>query len=64
MTKLPIAMLSAGVLLGSSTVHLGASTVHAQDVDPGSWDPQAAAAHLDQRVDWWLWHPAQRGRVS
>ena len=56
MKKLPIAMLWAGVILG-------ASAVHGQDGDPGAWDPQAAAAYLDQRVEWWSgWETAARER--
>ena len=56
MTKPTIAMLAAGLLLG-------ASTVHAQSGGPGPWDRQAAAAYLDQRVDWWSgWETATRER--
>jgi squalene-hopene/tetraprenyl-beta-curcumene cyclase len=30
---------------------------------PGSWNPKAAAAYLDQREDWWTaWPPAARDR--
>ena len=56
MMKLKIAMLSAGLVLS-------VSAVHAQSGGPGPWDPQAAAAYLDQRADWWSgWETAARGR--
>ena len=54
MTKPKIAMLLAGLLLGLSTAH-------AQSGDPGTWDAEAAAAYLDQRVEWWSgWETAAR----
>ena len=46
MTIPKIAMLSAGLVLS-------VSAAHAQHGDPGAWDPHAAAAYLDQRVEWW-----------
>ena len=56
MTNLKIAILSAGLMLG-------ASPAHAQDGGPGAWDAQAAAAYLDQRVEWWSgWETAARER--
>jgi hypothetical protein len=56
MTKLKIAMLSAGLLLSLSPAH-------AQSGDPGTWDAEAAAAYLDQRVAWWSgWETAARER--
>ena len=56
MTKLKIAMIAAGLILGLSTAH-------AQSGGPGAWDPDAAAAYLDQRVDWWSgWETAARER--
>ena len=56
MTKPTIAMLAAGLILG-------AATTHAQSDGPGAWDRQAAAAYLDQRVDWWSgWETAARER--
>ena len=56
MTRPTIAMLAAGLMLGPSTVH-------AQSGGPGPWDRQAAAAYLDQRVDWWSgWETAARER--
>ena len=57
MTKPTIALLAAGLTLG------GLSTAHAQSGGPGAWDPDAAAAYLDQRVDWWSgWETAARER--
>ena len=42
---------------------LGAATVYAQSDDPAAWDPQAAAAYLDQRLEWWSgWENAARER--
>ena len=56
MTRLKIAMIAAGLVLGLSTAH-------AQSGGPGAWDADAAAAYLDQRVDWWSgWEPAARER--
>ena len=56
MTKPTIAVLAAGLILGLSTVH-------AQSGGPGAWDAPAAAAYLDQRVDWWSgWETAARER--
>ncbi len=56
MMRPKIAMLAAGLLLGLSTVH-------AQSGGPGAWDRQAAAAYLDQRVEWWSgWETAARER--
>ena len=47
-------MLLAGLVLSLSPVH-------AQSGDPGAWDPQAAAAYLDKRADWWSgWETAAR----
>ena len=46
MTKLKIAMFS-------TVVFLSLSAAHAQSGDPGTWDAEAAAADLDQRVEWW-----------
>ena len=49
-------MLSAGLVLC-------VSAAHAQHGDPGAWDPNAAAAYLDQRVEWWSgWETAARER--
>ena len=56
MTKLTIAVLLAGLLVGPSTIH-------AQSGDAAAWDARAAAAYLDQRVDWWSgWETAARER--
>ena len=56
MTKQTISMFAAGLILGLSTVH-------AQSGASGTWDRQAAAAYLDQRVDWWSgWETAARER--
>ena len=56
MTKLKIAVLLTGLLLGPSTIH-------AQSADAGTWDARAAAAYLDQRVEWWSgWETAARER--
>ena len=56
MTKLKIAMLSAGLLLSLSAAH-------AQSGGPGTWDAEAAAAYLDHRVEWWSgWETAARER--
>ncbi len=56
MTKLKIAMLTAGLFLSLSAAH-------AQSGDPGTWDAEAAAAYLDQRVEWWSgWETAGRER--
>ena len=58
MTKLTIAVLLAGLLLGPSTIH-------AQSGDAGTWDARAAAAYLDQRVEWWSgWETAARERET
>ena len=56
MTKLNVATLLAALVLGLSAVH-------AQSSGPGGWDARAAAAYLDQRVDWWSgWETAARDR--
>ncbi len=56
MTKLKVAMLSAGLVLSHAAVH-------AQSGAPGAWDAQGAAAYLDQRADWWSgWETAARER--
>jgi squalene-hopene/tetraprenyl-beta-curcumene cyclase len=56
MTKLKIALLVAGLLPSLSPAH-------AQDGAHGTWDPSAAAAYLDQRVEWWSsWETAARER--
>lgn len=56
MTKLTIAVLLAGLLLGPSTIH-------AQSGGAAAWDARAAAAYLDRRVDWWSgWETAARER--
>ena len=56
MTKPTTALLAACVLLG-------VSAAHAQNGDPGTWDADAAAGYLDQRVDWWSgWETAARER--
>ena len=56
MTKLTITVLLAGLLVGPSTIH-------AQSGDAAAWDAGAAAAYLDQRVDWWSgWETAARER--
>ena len=56
MTKPKIAVLAAGLLLSFSAAH-------AQRGGPGTWDAEAAAAYLDQRVEWWSgWEPAGRER--
>ena len=57
MMKPTIVVLAAGLMLG------GLSTAHAQNGGTGVWDPNAAAAYLDQRVDWWSgWETAARER--
>ena len=57
MMKPTIALLAAGLMLGTL------STAHAQSGDPGAWDADAAAAYLDQRVEWWSgWETAARER--
>ena len=57
MMKPTIAVLATGLLM------LGLSTAHAQSGGPGAWDPDAAAAYLDQRVEWWSgWETAARER--
>ena len=56
MTKLKIAVPLAGLLLGPSTMQ-------AQSGDAAAWDARAAAAYLDQRVEWWSgWETAARER--
>ena len=56
MTKLKIAVLAAGLLSSLSAAH-------AQSGSPGTWDAEAAAAYLDQRVEWWSgWETAARER--
>ena len=56
MTKLKIAMFS-------TVVFLSLSAAHAQSGYPGTWDAEAAAAYLDQRVEWWSgWETAARER--
>ncbi len=56
MKKPKIAMLLAGLLLSLSTAH-------AQSGAAGTWDAEAAAAYLDQRVEWWSgWETAARER--
>ncbi len=56
MAKLIIAVLTAGLLLSLSPAH-------AQSGAPGTWDAEAAAAYLDQRVEWWSgWETAARER--
>ena len=56
MTKLTIATLVAGLILGSATAQ-------AQSDGHGTWDRPAAAAYLDQRVEWWSgWETAARER--
>ncbi len=56
MTKQTIAVLAAGLVLGLSTLH-------AQSGASGAWDRQAAAAYLDERVEWWSgWETAARER--
>ena len=58
MMKLKIAMLPAGLFLSLSAAH-------AQSGDPGTWDAEAAAAYLDQRVEWWSgWETAARERET
>ena len=58
MTKLTIAVPLAGLLLGPSTIH-------AQSGAAGTWDARAAAAYLDQRVEWWSgWETAARERET
>ena len=57
MMRPTIAMLTASLMLG------GHFTGHAQSGDGGAWDADAAAAYLDQRVDWWSgWETAARER--
>ena len=61
MKKLKMTILT-GMTLSAGLV-LSASAVHAQDGDPGAWNPRAAAAYLDQRVEWWSgWETAARER--
>ena len=56
MIKQTISVFAAGLILG-------VTTVHAQSGASGAWDRQAAAAYLDQRVDWWSgWETAARER--
>ncbi len=56
MTKQTISVFAAGLMLG-------VTTVHAQSGASGAWDRQAAAAYLDQRVEWWSgWETAARER--
>ena len=56
MTKPKIAVLAAVLLLSLSPAH-------AQSGGPATWDAEAAAAYLDQRVAWWSgWETAARER--
>ena len=56
MMKQTISVFAGGLILGLSTAH-------AQSGASGAWDRQAAAAYLDQRVDWWSgWETAARER--
>ena len=56
MTKQTISVFAAGLILGISTVH-------AQSGASSAWDAGAAAAYLDQRVEWWSgWETAARER--
>ena len=56
MTKQTISVFAAGLILG-------VTTIHAQSGASGAWDRQAAAAYLDQRVEWWSgWETAARDR--
>ena len=54
MMKLNFAMLVAGLCVS-------VSVAQAQSGAPGEWDAGAAAAYLDQRVEWWSgWETAAR----
>ena len=56
MTKQMMSVLATGLIVGLSTVH-------AQSGASSAWDRQAAAAYLDQRVEWWSgWETAARER--
>ena len=58
MTNLKMVTVSAALVLS-------VCAVHAQDGAPGGWDTGAAAAYLDQRVEWWSgWETAARERET
>ena len=53
--------ISAAIVVACAYAAAAAATVTARPADAPVWNPRAAAAYLDGRMDWWLqWPNAQR----